>query len=105
MNVAELIELLKGQPPERRVVLRVSPAECCRTRFHLAIDCMKARSSPGSAAVQTGSSPGSGCTWPNSIICRGANPDGTPTFSLRRQRISLIMRVLSTAARPARMWP
>jgi hypothetical protein len=42
MNVAELIELLKGQPPGRRVVLRVSPAECCRTRFHLAIDCMKA---------------------------------------------------------------
>jgi hypothetical protein len=55
------------------IALRFSPADCCRTRFHLAIDCMKARSSLGSAAVQTGSSPGSGSTWPNSIICRGAN--------------------------------
>jgi hypothetical protein len=42
-------------------------------RFHIAIDCMKARSFSGSAAVQTGSSPGSGSTWPNSIICRDAS--------------------------------
>jgi hypothetical protein len=72
MNVTELIELLKGQPPERRIVLRVSPAECCRTRFHgyrLHEGAILSRE----RCRPDGSSPGSGSTWPNSIICRGGN--------------------------------
>ena len=90
MNVAELIELLKGQPPERRVVLRVSPAECCRTRFH-------------GYRLHEGAILSRERCRPDGLVARfwqhvaeldhlsrrqlaKVDSDGTPTFSLRHQR-------------------